>query len=204
VRPISSATLISAAQYVRMSTEHQQYSTENESAAISEYAARHGIQSSYKGMLERADRDCVIRSWLEDNCKPYKAPATSDRDRDDWVRDLLLWMELVYVQTDGLEEGSARAWRADVQSYFQHPELCKRAKLRLQGNDRYWEDVFWNAIPSECRGGPSTAAGITAGSASMAAFSVRDVKAKLIAPRDESTERGAEPQHLVQPVRARP
>src|SRR5262245_47766979 len=34
---------IRAAQYVRMSTEHQQYSTENQSAAIAEYARRRGM-----------------------------------------------------------------------------------------------------------------------------------------------------------------
>ncbi len=33
-----------AAQYVRMSTEHQQYSTENQSDKILEYASRHGMQ----------------------------------------------------------------------------------------------------------------------------------------------------------------
>lgn len=33
-----------AAQYVRMSTEHQQYSTENQTAAVAEYAARHGLE----------------------------------------------------------------------------------------------------------------------------------------------------------------
>ena len=33
-----------AAQYVRMSTEHQQYSTENQSDKILEYAARHEIE----------------------------------------------------------------------------------------------------------------------------------------------------------------
>ena len=36
--------LIQAAQYVRMSTEHQQYSTENQSDALKEYATRRGIQ----------------------------------------------------------------------------------------------------------------------------------------------------------------
>lgn len=35
--------LARAAEYVRMSTEHQRYSTENQSEAIHEYAARHGI-----------------------------------------------------------------------------------------------------------------------------------------------------------------
>ena len=36
--------LIKAVEYVRMSTEHQQYSTENQSDKIREYAVRHGIE----------------------------------------------------------------------------------------------------------------------------------------------------------------
>ncbi len=36
--------MLRAAQYVRMSTEHQQYSTENQSDKIREYAARRGIE----------------------------------------------------------------------------------------------------------------------------------------------------------------
>src|SRR5262249_28482706 len=35
---------VRAAQYVRMSTEHQKYSTENQSEAIQNYAARRGIE----------------------------------------------------------------------------------------------------------------------------------------------------------------
>lgn len=35
---------ISAAQYLRMSTEHQQYSLDNQSAAIREYASAHGFE----------------------------------------------------------------------------------------------------------------------------------------------------------------
>ena len=35
--------LIRAAEYVRMSTEHQQYSTENQSEVIRQYAARRGM-----------------------------------------------------------------------------------------------------------------------------------------------------------------
>ena len=34
---------VRAAQYVRMSTDHQQYSTENQAETIREYAARHGL-----------------------------------------------------------------------------------------------------------------------------------------------------------------
>lgn len=37
-------TLLRAAEYVRMSTEHQQYSTENQSDKIREYATRRGIE----------------------------------------------------------------------------------------------------------------------------------------------------------------
>lgn len=38
------ASLFRAAEYVRMSTEHQQYSTENQADRIREYATRHGIE----------------------------------------------------------------------------------------------------------------------------------------------------------------
>lgn len=37
-------SLFRAAEYVRMSTEHQQYSTENQADKIREYAQRRGIQ----------------------------------------------------------------------------------------------------------------------------------------------------------------
>lgn len=37
-------SLVPVAQYVRMSTEHQRYSTENQARAISEYAERNGMQ----------------------------------------------------------------------------------------------------------------------------------------------------------------
>lgn len=40
----SPAHLVRAAQYIRMSTEHQQYSTENQSDMIAEYALRHGFE----------------------------------------------------------------------------------------------------------------------------------------------------------------
>ena len=35
---------VRAAQYVRMSTEHQKYSTENQAEAMQQYAARRGIE----------------------------------------------------------------------------------------------------------------------------------------------------------------
>src|SRR5580698_6808673 len=42
--PKSTPTLIRAAQYVRMSTEHQRYSTENQAKVIARYAADHGME----------------------------------------------------------------------------------------------------------------------------------------------------------------
>src|SRR5260221_6777265 len=41
--PTGGRPLGRAAQYVRMSTEHQKYSTENQGDAIREYADRHGL-----------------------------------------------------------------------------------------------------------------------------------------------------------------
>lgn len=35
---------VRAAEYVRMSTDHQKYSTENQAEAIRHYAAAHGIE----------------------------------------------------------------------------------------------------------------------------------------------------------------
>nr|WP_290753332.1 recombinase family protein [Amaricoccus sp.] len=43
-RTEAGATPVRAAQYVRMSTEHQQYSTENQAHAIRQYADRHGLE----------------------------------------------------------------------------------------------------------------------------------------------------------------
>jgi DNA invertase Pin-like site-specific DNA recombinase len=42
--PVSPQSAIRAAEYVRMSTEHQQYSTQNQVARIREYAAQRGIE----------------------------------------------------------------------------------------------------------------------------------------------------------------
>lgn len=42
--PAETASALRAVEYVRMSTEHQQYSTENQSTKIREYASRRGIE----------------------------------------------------------------------------------------------------------------------------------------------------------------
>ncbi len=42
--PGAPPTLVRAAQYVRMSTDHQRYSTENQAEAIQQYADAHGME----------------------------------------------------------------------------------------------------------------------------------------------------------------
>lgn len=62
---------IRAAQYVRMSTEHQQYSTENQSAVIARYAKQHGMEivatyaDSGKSGLTLAGREELQRLLAE-------------------------------------------------------------------------------------------------------------------------------------------
>ena len=43
-KPPVQGTFLGAAEYVRMSTDHQQYSTQNQADKIREYAERHGIE----------------------------------------------------------------------------------------------------------------------------------------------------------------
>ncbi|WP_223282405.1 recombinase family protein [Pseudomonas amygdali] len=63
----SSASLIQAAEYVRMSTDHQRYSTENQSASIHAYATSHGMEivKTYrdegKSGLDIGGRDALRR-----------------------------------------------------------------------------------------------------------------------------------------------
>lgn len=59
--------LLPVARYVRMSTDHQRYSTANQAAAIAEYAAQHGMvivqtyQDEGKSGLDIGGRDALRR-----------------------------------------------------------------------------------------------------------------------------------------------
>jgi DNA invertase Pin-like site-specific DNA recombinase len=73
-----------AAQYVRMSTEHQQYSIDNQKAAIEEYAQQHHLEitdtyiDAGKSGLDLAHRP-GLRALLEDiTCGRAIAPAIGD------------------------------------------------------------------------------------------------------------------------------
>jgi DNA invertase Pin-like site-specific DNA recombinase len=51
-----------AAQYVRMSTEHQQYSIENQQTGIARYAERHGFEIVH--LFRSGQFSCLVRYLL--------------------------------------------------------------------------------------------------------------------------------------------
>ena len=67
---MSSGTHLPAAQYLRMSTEHQQYSIDNQADAIRKYAEAQGFEV-IKSYIDEAKSGQVRRMtqgvWLKDN-----------------------------------------------------------------------------------------------------------------------------------------
>lgn len=103
-----------AAQYVRMSTEHQRYSTENQSDAILEYAARRGLEvvKTYadegKSGLRLDGRDALKR--LIDDVQTGKADFKTIL-----VYDISRW---------------GRFQDADESAYYEY--ICRRAGIAVQ------------------------------------------------------------------------
>lgn len=105
---------IRAAQYVRMSTDHQRYSTENQAEAIARYAARRGIEIVHtyadegKSGLQIDGRD-ALKTLIED----------VQRGRVDFeiilVYDVSRW---------------GRFQDADEAAYYEH--ICKRAGIAVE------------------------------------------------------------------------
>lgn len=58
------ARMIRAAQYVRMSTEHQKYSTENQAEIIARYAAQRGFEI-VETYLEKVCAKLRVRTRIE-------------------------------------------------------------------------------------------------------------------------------------------
>ncbi|HEY1612361.1 MAG TPA: recombinase family protein [Rhizomicrobium sp.] len=109
-----SANPIRAAEYVRMSTEHQKYSTENQADAIREYAARRGIEivrtyaDAGKSGLSLEGRD-ALKTLIAD----------VEGKRSDFatilVYDVSRW---------------GRFQDADESAYYEY--ICKRAGIAVQ------------------------------------------------------------------------
>jgi DNA invertase Pin-like site-specific DNA recombinase len=105
---------VRAAQYVRMSTEHQKYSTENQAEAMQQYAARRGIEivrtyaDAGKSGLSLEGRD-ALKKLIED-VQTKKADFTVIL-----VYDISRW---------------GRFQDADESAY--HEYICKRAGISVQ------------------------------------------------------------------------
>ena len=110
----NSGKLIRAAQYVRMSTEHQKYSTEHQSEAMQEYAARRGIEivrtyaDAGKSGLSLEGRD-ALKQLIED-VQTKKADFSTIL-----VYDISRW---------------GRFQDADESAYYEY--ICKRAQISVQ------------------------------------------------------------------------
>jgi DNA invertase Pin-like site-specific DNA recombinase len=113
---------IAAAEYVRMSTDHQQYSTANQSQAIREYAARHGFRidktytDSGRSGLNIDDRD-ALKQLIEDVQSDEAEFSTI------LVYDVSRW---------------GRFQDADESAYYEY--ICKRAGISV----RYCAEQFEN------------------------------------------------------------
>lgn len=115
-------TLVSAAEYVRMSTDHQQYSTANQAQAIREYAVRHGfrIEKTYedsgKSGLNLDDRD-ALKQLIDDVQNGVADFSTI------LVYDISRW---------------GRFQDADESAYYEY--ICKRSGISV----RYCAEQFEN------------------------------------------------------------
>src|SRR5260221_322204 len=112
--PTGGRPLGRAAQYVRMSTEHQRYSTENQSDAIRQYAERRGLQvirtyaDEGKSGRRLDGRDALKR--LIDDVQSEKADFTTIL-----VYDVSRW---------------GRFQDADESAYYEY--ICRRAGIAVQ------------------------------------------------------------------------
>ena len=106
--------LIQAAQYVRMSTEHQQYSTENQSDSLKEYATRRGIQ--------------IVRTF----CDAGKSGLRLDGR--DGLKELIETVQCGRADFTTILVYDVSRWGrfqdADESAYYEY--ICKRAGINVQ------------------------------------------------------------------------
>ena len=106
--------LVRAAQYVRMSTEHQRYSTENQAEAIREYAERRGI--------------AVIKTYADEGKSGLRL------DGRDALKQLIEDVENGDVNFTTILVYDVSRWGrfqdADESAYYEY--ICKRAGINVQ------------------------------------------------------------------------
>ncbi len=106
--------LIQAAQYVRMSTEHQQYSTENQADILREYASRRGIQ--------------IVRTFSDAGKSGLRI------DGRDGLKDLIETVQCGRADFTMILVYDVSRWGrfqdADESAYYEY--ICKRAGITVQ------------------------------------------------------------------------
>ena len=121
------ATPLRAAQYVRMSTEHQQYSTENQADMIREYAARRGYE--------------IIRTYADDGKSGLKMEGRNS------LRAMIDDVQTGRANFTAILVYDVSRWGrfqdTDESAYYEY--LCKRAGI----------DVHYCAEQFENDGGPA-------------------------------------------------
>ncbi|KIM00565.1 Recombinase [Paramagnetospirillum magnetotacticum MS-1] len=111
---IDASTGVRAAQYVRMSTEHQRYSTENQADIIAQYAARRGI--------------AIVRTYADEGKSGLSI------DGRDALKLLIHDVEAGNTDFTTILVYDISRWGrfqdADESAYYEH--VCKRAGITVQ------------------------------------------------------------------------
>jgi len=106
--------LTPVAQYVRMSTDHQRYSTENQRDAIASYAAEHGM--------------VVIRTYMDEG------KSGLNLDGRDALQRLIHDVQSGSIDFQGVLVYDVSRWGrfqdADESAYYEY--LCRRAGIRVE------------------------------------------------------------------------
>jgi DNA invertase Pin-like site-specific DNA recombinase len=152
---------VRAAQYVRKSTEHQRYSTENQEEAIRNYAARHGME--------------VVRTYADEGRSGLRL------DGREALKRLINDVEGSRADFSVILVYDVSRWGrfqdADESAYLEH--LCKRAGIEV----RYCAEQFEND-------GSLTATIIKSMKRAMAGEYSRELSAKVFAGQCNLIRRG--------------
>lgn len=120
VTPIEITSPAHAAQYVRMSTDNQKYSTENQSAVIAKYAAQRNITIVRRYADEGRSGLTLVR---RDGLRELIADVQFGLADFDWVYDVSRW---------------GRFQDIDESAYYEF--ICKKAGIKVH----YCEEAFQN------------------------------------------------------------
>jgi DNA invertase Pin-like site-specific DNA recombinase len=110
---MSAPPVVRAAQYVRMSTEHQQYSTENQSDVIREYAAKRGME--------------IVRTFVDSGKSGLRL------DGRDGIKQLIEVVQSGRADFTSILVYDVSRWGrfqdADESAYYEY--ICKRAGISV-------------------------------------------------------------------------